>query len=367
MKEVSITAVGDISLGGDVNNKLRDFDPFEFIRDEVVNADISIGNLECVIGDKGSPVQTYTHLRTDAKSTEFLKIFKILSLANNHILDYGIEGMNETIDVLRRNHILTVGVGSNYQQAARPLIIERKSIRIGFVNFMYDEVTMFPSLARARGYGRPGPARYFEDDILGSIQRLRKTVDLIVASIHWGVEYIHFPSPQQRLLAEKLVDKGVDIIVGHHPHVVQGIQRYKGGLIFYSLGNLVFDPAISNVKYGLMVKLHVCKKGVSNCELFPLNMNENYQPVKSIDKKAFLRHLESISKPVAFSPFSTYENFWFEYAAKNFFSSYKSNVVLVKRYGIKCLLPFFGGLMLPYSIKFHAGLLRKGIRKMIRG
>lgn len=356
-REISLTAVGDLSLGGRVIDTLEVCDPFEFVKKEIARSDISLGNLECVISEKGKPARTYTNLRTDSDAVNYLKIFTVLSLANNHILDYGTEGMKETIKVLRRNGILTLGAGENYQLAIRPLIIESGSLRIGFISFMQDEFTLFPTLQRARQMNRQGPARYFETDILGWIYKLKEKTDFIVASVHWGREYVDYPSPQQRLLAKKLIHNGVNIVFGHHPHVIQGIQRYRNGIIFYSLGNFIFDTALSSTKYGLMVWLSLSDKGISEYKLIPLSVNENFQPIKLTEESSFLEYLQDISKPLNY-PDAIYNNFWYEHAAKAYFKAYKSNIILVKKFGTKYLGSFFYGLTLPYSIKFYAGFIR---------
>ena len=356
-EELSLVAVGDISLGGRVNEKIEHYNPFELIENEIKNSGISIGNLECVIGKKGKPVRTYTNLRADSHGVKYLKIFTLLSLANNHILDYGIEGMNETVEVLRRNEILTLGAGENYQSALRPLIIESGSLRIGFISFMQDEFTLFPTLQRTRQMNRPGPARYFEKDVLHWIRKLKEKTDFLIASVHWGREYVDYPSPQQRLLAKKLVRNGVNIIFGHHPHAIQGIQRYRNGLIFYSLGNFIFDTALSFAKYGLMVFLSLSDKGISKYKLIPLSINENFQPIRLAEESSFLEYLQDISKPLSY-PDAVYNNFWYEHAAKAYFKAYKSNIILVKKFGTRYLGSFFFGLTLPYSIKFYAGFIR---------
>lgn len=366
MKECSLVAVGDISFGGNLSKKLKYYDPFEFVKDEITNSDISVGNLECVLSDSGKPIETYTHLRASSDNVKFLNIFTVLSLANNHILDFGVEGMNDTVNVLHQNGILTLGCGADYQQAIQPLIVERKSIRVGFINFMQNEVTLFTNLTRAHNFRRPGPARYYEYDVLEKIRELKREADIVIALIHWGVEYIPFPSPRQRSLAEKLIDVGVNLIIGHHPHVIQGFQRYHGGLIFYSLGDFVFDPLISKARQGLMVKLGIWKKQIRIRKLVVVELNEYCQLVNSSVGKVLLGYLDNVSKLLKYYDSILYENFWFEHATETYLHSYRSNVALIKNYGIKYIIPFFASLASPYSIKFYAGYARKNLRKMIK-
>jgi len=364
-RKISLVAVGDISLGGAVDQNLMGRDIFEFVKDEIFSSDVSIGNLECVLGKKGRPTRTYTNLRARSGWVKHLKIFKILNLANNHIMDFGEEGMDETIILLRKENILTIGAGDSYPQALRPIILEIKSIRIGFLGFMYDENMLFSNLVRARSLKRAGPTKYYEVDVLNLIQKLKKKTHLVIATIHWGRENINFPSLQQRLLAQKLIMNGVDIILGHHPHEAQGVEKFSKGLVFYSLGNCIFDPTISNPKYGLMVKLSLCAKGILDYTIFPLGINCNFQPVKLTGDKSILRYLKQISKVLENYSANVYNNWWFEHTSETFLRSYKSDVLLIKRFGLRYVPSFFLGLILPYSIKYYAGYIRHKIRKLL--
>jgi poly-gamma-glutamate synthesis protein (capsule biosynthesis protein) len=361
--ELSITAAGDIAFNDDIIQKLRGDDPFRFVRNEIVSSDISIANLECVLSDEGKPSRTWVNIRSKTASAEYLKIFTILCLANNHILDYGSEGMNNTINVLNKNGILTLGAGSNYQEAIRPLIIKRNSLKVGVINFAESRPNQ--RYFRSEWLHKPGPARYYEKYVLEQIRKLKNTVDIVIASIHWGVEYVYFPSPQQQTLARKLVDNGVDLIIGHHPHVIQGIEKYKNGLIFYSLGNLIFDFSISNVRESMIARICISSGCRLDYELIPLELNNNYQPIKLSGQKKedILNFIEDISTPLV--P-AVSEYFWFEQASEICLKSYKSSyVTLMKKYGIKPVIPFFLGLVSPYLIKHYAGFIRHKLRSLV--
>jgi poly-gamma-glutamate synthesis protein (capsule biosynthesis protein) len=368
-KEISIVAVGDVCLAGRVNEKLEVLNPFRFIGNEVENSAISIGNLECVITDKEKPARTGEVLRADPIAINYLKMFTILSLANNHTLDYGIKGMKNTLDALRRNSILTLGSADNHQQAIRPLIVESNSLRIGFISFVYsflrDEIPFFSTFQRMRQYNRPGPARYFEKEVLGWIQKLKERTDFIIASIHWDGS-INYPAPPQRLLAEKLIDCGVNVIFGHHPHAVQGIQKYRNGLIFYSLGNFLFDPIIMkrapSMKNGFMVKLSFSADGISGYRLIPTSTSEDccvrMLPMGSTEGTSFQRHMHDISIPLTYS-YSEYYKFWSERASESCLKAYCSAIGATMK-------PLFHGRMRPFSEKLCASFIRSLIRLKCR-
>ena len=361
--ELSITAAGDIAFNDNINTILKGDDPFKFIKNEIVSSDISIANLECVISDKGRPTRTWVNIRSKNTSAKYLKIFTILCLANNHILDYGTEGMMETISVLNKNGILTLGAGSNYQKAIQPLIIERNSVKVGVINFLCSQTNQ--RYFKSEWLHQAGPARYNEKYVLEQIRKLKNQVDIVIASIHWGVEYVYFPSPQQQTLARKLVDNGVDLIIGHHPHVVQGIEKYKNGLIFYSLGNLIFDFAISNVPKSVIARIYISRDCKLDYELIPLELNNNYQPIKLSGQKKenMLDFIQDISSPLV--P-AVSEKFWFEQASEIYLKSYKSSyITLMKKYGIKPIIPFLLGLVSPYLIKHYAGFIRHKLKSLV--
>lgn len=152
MNELSIIVGGDIAFNGDINTKLRGRDPFEFVKDEIANSDISLANLECILSNKGEPTSAWANIRSNPSSAKYLRIFRILCLANNHILDYGPYGLNETIDVLNKNGILSLGAGNGFHQAIHPLVIERDAIRIGLINFVASSTKSRTLRARA-GHG----------------------------------------------------------------------------------------------------------------------------------------------------------------------------------------------------------------------
>jgi len=365
-KEISLLAVGDICLAGRVDEKLEFTNPFEFIRNEIENADISVGNLECVVTDRSKSARINEMLRADPVSINYLKSFTILSMANNHTLDCGIEGMDDTRDALNSNGILTLGSGANCQQAIRPLIIYRNPLRIAFINFIYsfaqDEIPLFSSLQRMRQHNRPGPARYFNKDFFNWIQKLKEKTDYIIALIHWDKERIDYPAPPQRVLAEKLIDNGVDVIFGHHPHVVQGIQKYRNGLIFYSLGNLLFDPSIMkhapDTKFGLIVKLSLSSESITGYKLIPVRTDEDclvrVSTPESIEAISFQKHIQEISAPLTYSNIE-YCNFWSESISESYL---KKCFLAVEGY----LQHFFNGRMPPYSEKLYNVFLRSLIK-----
>jgi poly-gamma-glutamate synthesis protein (capsule biosynthesis protein) len=157
----------------------------------------------------------------------------IVNCANNHTADFGVEGIVETIQQLDSAGIRHVGIGRNLAEARKPVILKVNGVRIGFLG--YGGVRAY--IASETKPGTTSPSKWL---ILDDIKRLRSRVDFIIVNLHWGEELATQPDSSQITLAHRIVDGGADLIVGHHPHVLQGIERYHGKVIAYSLGNFVF-------------------------------------------------------------------------------------------------------------------------------
>lgn len=168
----------------------------------------------------------------------------MVNLANNHILDYSEEGLEETVKVLDHAHILHVGAGKNRQESLAPCILEKQGIKVGILGCTDNE----PSWKASSTY----PGTFFVEvgDIEAlkePLQRLRQQVDLLILSIHWGPNMQKKPPPAFRKFAYALIDLGVDIIHGHSAHVFQGVEIYKNKLILYDTGDFVDDYAVDPI------------------------------------------------------------------------------------------------------------------------
>jgi poly-gamma-glutamate capsule biosynthesis protein CapA/YwtB (metallophosphatase superfamily) len=157
----------------------------------------------------------------------------IVNCANNHTADFGVEGILETIHQLDSAGIRHTGIGRNLAEARKPVVFQVKGIRIGFLGYG-------GSSAFIASRTQPGTTSRSEWLILEDIKRLRPRVDFIVINLHWGEELETKPDSNQIVLAHRMIECGADLIVGHHPHVLQGIERYRGKIVAYSLGNFVF-------------------------------------------------------------------------------------------------------------------------------
>lgn len=249
---LKLIAVGDIMLGRGVGMRLKKAGnyglAFEKVSDYLKQGDVTFANLE-------SPITESTH-SLDPKRKIVLKAapgsvsaltdagIDVVSLANNHMMDYYEKGLFDTMDILDRNNILHTGAGRNIDDARKPAIIERNGLRIGFLAYSDMAELVFagdPYLRYSAEKDKSGvlPRKY--ETIKEDIEKLRSQVDILAVSLHWGVEESFTIPPEQVEFAHKLIDDGVDVILGHHPHQFQGIEMYKGKPIIYSMGNFLFD------------------------------------------------------------------------------------------------------------------------------
>jgi poly-gamma-glutamate synthesis protein (capsule biosynthesis protein) len=229
---------GDLLLAGHFEAALQDspaaaFEAFDLFRTD----DISVVNHECPITTRGTKIpKPYNfRMRPDYAGVLPETGIDLVNLANNHIFDYGSEGLFDTISYLDSVGVLHVGAGRDQEEARKPVVLRCKGWRIGFLGYYGG------GEAPVAREAKPGVAPRSLDVIAGDIRALRAdSVDFIAVTLHWGTEKAEYPDAGQQAFAHRVIDAGADAVIGHHPHVLQGVERYKQGVIVYSLGNFVF-------------------------------------------------------------------------------------------------------------------------------
>ncbi|MCT1903662.1 CapA family protein [Oceanobacillus sojae] len=275
--EFTATFVGDIMFGRhveDVTEKYGLTYPFEKVKPFFDNADYVSGNFENPIllqdEDNYEQIDKQIHLHTGEEAANALKElnFTMLNLANNHMMDYGPEGLNDTISALDNAGLDYVGAGGNVEEATTIDYQEVNGLTIATLGYTDALVEGFSAL----GY-RPGVARALPDNIFPMIEEANQNADLVFVNMHWGVEYDNQPHPRQTELARAMIDVGADAIIGHHTHVLQEVEKYKDGVIFYGLGNFVFDQGWSRTKDSAIVQYDLLSDGTGRFEITPLRIN----------------------------------------------------------------------------------------------
>ena len=278
VEDISIIFVGDIMLSRGVEMMIARYNdykyPFLFAADKLSGADIAFGNLEGPISSRGTNQGSEYSFRAKPEVVDGLSFagFDVLSVANNHIYDWGAQAIYDTTSILKRNSIESVGAGSSFDEANAPVIIERAGAKVGFLAY----TTLYPESLEARGDG-PGVSDI--DSAKDAVENLSREVDVLVVSMHWGDEYATESNASQRELGRALIDAGADLVIGHHPHVVEEIEEYGGGWIVYSLGNFVFDQGFSEeTKTGLAIEAGVSGRKITSIDKIDVRMSETFQP-----------------------------------------------------------------------------------------
>ena len=232
--------VGDLMLADGPGKLIRaGKDPFIHVAPLLKQADLSIGNLECVVSPKGSPEPKPYTFRAPQRSLALLKrYFSAVSLANNHTGDFGKTAFADMLQRLERARLPYFGGGRQLRDAHRPFVAEVRGRRIGILGYNGFFPRSFEALDDT-----PGNAWLDEDQVVHDIRHARETlgIDFLVVYPHWGWEYQRLASDRQRKMARLMIDSGADAVIGGHPHVTQDVETYRGKPVFYSLGNFVFD------------------------------------------------------------------------------------------------------------------------------
>ena len=269
---VVITAVGDIMPTGEV---VRSFTPQGFDRPysgtapELRKGDICVGNLETPLTRGGREfLGKKFRFRARPETAGALKRagFSVLTLANNHTMDFGGEGLADTLRALEGAELLHAGAGANLAQARQEAVVTVRGKRVAFLAYSLTYPEEFYA-----GAGRPGAAQGNIRWVSEDIARTRRSAEYVVVSFHWGEELASFPKPYQRRAAHAAIDAGADLILGHHPHILQGIERYKGKSILYSLGNFVFGSNSSSADVSIIARISL-DGAAQTVEILPLNV-----------------------------------------------------------------------------------------------
>ncbi len=279
--EVTLGFVGDMmfdrgvktsvfkNFGGDFSKTLEEAGMLE-------KPDIMFGNLEGPVSDKGRNVGSKYSFRFDPVIPTVLKDagFDIVSFANNHVGDWSDEAFLDTLGRLEEANLLYTGAGETYEEALTPVVIERSGMKIGFLG----SSDVGPEWMKATPE-KPGIILAGDPNLLKEIEKAKEGVDFLVVSVHWGDEYKPH-NTRQEMLAHKMIDAGADIVVGHHPHVAQDVEEYKGGLIIYSLGNFVFDQYFSEeTMQGMFAEVTLGEDGIVDHKETIFKINPEYQPI----------------------------------------------------------------------------------------
>lgn len=278
---------GDMIFSGKVegvlNQKGYDY-PFEYVTDLFQKDDLTIANLETPVTTEGVGAANKQYVfKSSPKALDALKKagMDAVALANNHILDQGVSGLLDTIKHLVESKIQYAGAGKNADEAYAPEYFTRQGVKIALVSVS----RVAPDTDWFAEEGKPGVAQVYSPAVaLKSIATARKNADIVIVMAHWGEERSLVPNVNQTQLAHQFVDAGADLIIGSHPHVLQGLEQYKGKWIAYSTGNFIFTKSATPATWKTAVFATTCTpKGDCKIKLIPYHA-EVGQPVPMSEK-----------------------------------------------------------------------------------
>lgn len=262
----------------------KDFAPiYNDILSLSLKADLVITNLECPLTNHSEGVgKLGPVLKSTPDAIELLKYggFNLVTLANNHILDYGEKGLLDTIDLLSQNEVSYVGAGMNNTEARKPFIFEKEGLKVGVLSIAENEWSTTHHI-------NPGAAPLDEINNYYDISDLKKNVDFVIVISHGGIEMHNLPSPRVKKLNRFFIDAGADVVIGHHTHCFSGYEEYKGKQIFYSTGNFLFDRKDRNSKLwceGMAIELVLDKTEIT-FRIFPFVQNHFEPGVRLMNEK----------------------------------------------------------------------------------
>ncbi|MFX0135592.1 MAG: CapA family protein [Candidatus Hodarchaeota archaeon] len=288
--------------------------------------DFSITNLECPLTLEYRPIEKDgPNLIANPKCAKAIKYAEIdaVTLANNHILDQGQEGLNKTISICNKLGIKTVGAGANLKAASMPLYVHIKGISIAIINIAENE---FSIATKERGGANPLNLvdNYFQ------ITEAKKNADIVIVIVHGGHEHYSLPSPRMVKTYRFFADIGASAVIGHHTHCFSGYEIYKNVPIFYSLGNFVFDRKYSSYSswyYGYFIKITFIGDHVENINIFPYEQCNEDIGIHLLAKNRKSKRLQEIDKlSKIIEDQEMLESKWYEFCDKK--RSYYLNVLL---------------------------------------
>lgn len=272
-KNLSLTLLGDIFLGGDLTKfwyETEAFNPFEELKKKLSKTELIYANIEDTFYQGPLRPHRSGHLWAPPASVESLKTLglSVAGLANNHIMDFGYSAFIRTQQLLHSKGIRCIGAGFSISEASRGCVINKKGWKIGFLAFTTRAFHVNSIVASSSSVGcAPMTDRNLEK----SINRMKSRVDVLCIGLHWGYEFCQVPHIKQRKLASKIIEMGADVIAGTHPHVVQGYEIINDCPVFYSLGNLIFPEyeRIDGLKqkwepinnYSIMATIRIAENG----------------------------------------------------------------------------------------------------------
>jgi hypothetical protein len=270
VRRLVLAAVGDVNLGDGPGHVMAERGyrfPWGGVAPVLRRADVALANLECAVSTRGRPVPKEFRFRGRPAALRVAHDYAgidAMSLANNHVGDYGTAALLDTVRHTRRFGMAAIGAGRDLADARASRVVERLGLRVAFVGFSDIGPASF-----AAGPNRPGTAFASDEAIRAGVRAARRRGDVVVAVFHWGVERARRENARQRHFAAVALGAGADAVIGHHPHVLQPVRRHGRRVVAYSLGNFVWSAGSAATARTGILELRLSARGVERSRMLP--------------------------------------------------------------------------------------------------
>jgi poly-gamma-glutamate capsule biosynthesis protein CapA/YwtB (metallophosphatase superfamily)/outer membrane protein assembly factor BamB len=287
--QATLVFLGDVAPARTMEAQLLRYGPaypWAGLRPLLRDADLAVANLESALTTQGQPLDKPYLVRAHPRWGQTLVEggIDLVTLANNHVLDYGPAGLDETLDTLGALDIAAVGAGRSPEEAVRPALADLDGVRVAVLDYA---ASRWDTADASQSADAPPPpdipptdrlAWAVPEEVQAAVRAARDQADVVVVVLHAGTEYAAAPSPDQVAVAHAAIDAGADLVVGHHPHVTQTVERYRDGLIVYSLGDALFDIPRQAAMLGHLLRVYVTREGLVRAELWPFWIDDAIRP-----------------------------------------------------------------------------------------
>lgn len=303
ISKLSVVAVGDLMLGSWVLPNLEQHGaayPFKFSSPYLQSGDAAIANLEAPFTEAGEPFEKKYNFKVPPKYAPGVKSagIDVVTLANNHIMDFGETGLMTTLQSLDSAGIFHCGASANLEKAHEPAVVEVAGKTVAFFGYSMTFPKEFYAQPDSSGTAYPQP-----ELLQAHLKKWEKLADFSVVSFHWSAEKLDTPKDYQIYFAHLAIESGADLVLGHHPHILQGLEIYQNKLIAYSLGNFVFGSYSKNAVDSIILKVYLSAEGLLYAQCIPINVDNReveFQPRIAADqrKKDIISKLQKLSLPL---------------------------------------------------------------------
>jgi poly-gamma-glutamate synthesis protein (capsule biosynthesis protein) len=289
-------AVGDMMLARSVGDRMLVNGaawPFAGVQGVLDQADILVGNLECAVGEHGKPVLKSYTFQAPPMAAEALGLagFDVVGLANNHALDYGVDGLADMLPRLREAGVQSVGAGADAATARAPVIVRHNGVSVAllaYVDVPVEGRTGFDTRSWSAGPVTPGLAWANVDEMTEDIIAADTLSDVVVVLLHFGLEGRPQVTADQERVARAAIDAGAGLVIGAHAHVLQRVEAYNEGLIVYNLGNFIFDGFAQPSNYSAIFSATLTPAGVSDYEFVPVMVDRGVPRAATAEEAAII-------------------------------------------------------------------------------